>query len=104
VLTPARSTGLGKLAGFVKIELPGALPLLFGGLKVAATLVVVGVVIGEFVGSSAGLGYIVLRAAGTINPPLPFASLGLLVVLGLTLSGVIAIVERRTSPWRFHAS
>ena len=100
ILTLARSMGLGPVRRFVKIELPGALPYLFAGLKVAATLVVVGVVVGEFVGSSAGLGYVVLRAAGTINTPLLFAALGMLVVIGLLLSVAVAASERRATPWR----
>ena len=70
-------------------------------LRVSATLVVVGVVVGEFVGSSAGLGYLVLRAAGTINTPLLFAALGLMVFIGLLLSGLVGISERLATPWRF---
>ena len=61
----------------------------------------VGVVVGEFVGSSAGLGYVVLRAAGTINTPLLFAALGLLVLVGLLLSGAVGVLERWVTPWRF---
>jgi NitT/TauT family transport system permease protein len=104
VLSVARSMGFKTIAKFIKIELPGALPLVFGGLKIAGTLVVVGVVVGEFVGSSAGLGYVLLRAAGTINTPLLFASLGLLIALGVMISALINLVERRVSPWRFEAS
>ncbi len=103
ILALARSMGLGPAGRFAKIELPGALPYLFAGLKVAATLVVVGVVVGEFVGSSAGLGYVVLRAAGTINTPLLFAALGLLVLIGLLLSGAVSVSERWVTPWRFEA-
>jgi NitT/TauT family transport system permease protein len=101
ILALARSMGFGAVGRFTKIELPGALPYLFASLKVAATLVVVGVIVGEFVGSSAGLGYIVLRAAGTINTPLLFAALGLMVLIGLLMSGAVSVAERLATPWRF---
>jgi NitT/TauT family transport system permease protein len=101
LLALARSMGFGTVGRFTKIELPAALPYLFASLKVSATLVVVGVVVGEFVGSSAGLGYLVLRAAGTINTPLLFAALGLMVFIGLLLSGLVGISERLATPWRY---
>jgi len=101
LLALARSMGFGTIDRLIKIEMPAALPYLFASLKVSATLVVVGVVVGEFVGSSAGLGYVVLRAAGTINTPLLFAALGLMVLIGLLLSGLVSISERLATPWRF---
>lgn len=101
LLALARSMGFGTISRLTKIEMPAALPYLFASLKVSATLVVVGVVVGEFVGSSAGLGYIVLRAAGTINTPLLFAALRLMVLIGLLLSGAVGISERLATPWRF---
>jgi NitT/TauT family transport system permease protein len=101
LLVLARSMGFGTIGRLAKIEIPTALPYLFASLKVSATLVVVGVVVGEFVGSSAGLGYVVLRAAGTINTPLLFAALGLMVLIGLILSALVSIFERLATPWRF---
>jgi NitT/TauT family transport system permease protein len=101
LLALARSMGFGTIGRLTKIEMPAALPYLFASLKVSATLVIVGVVVGEFVGSSAGLGYVVLRAAGTINTPLLFAALGPMVLIGLVLSGLVGICERLATPWRF---
>ena len=96
-----RSIGLNAWQRFMKIELPGALPSLFGGLRIAVTLVLVGVVVGEFVGSSSGLGYIILRATGVMNTALLFAALISLIVIGLCMFGVLALVERAAMPWKF---
>ena len=101
ILTMSRSIGLSAWQRFFKIELPGAMPSLFGGLRVAVTLVLVGVVVGEFVGSSSGLGYIILRATGVMDTPLMFASLLSLILIGQCMFGILSMVERRVMPWRY---
>jgi NitT/TauT family transport system permease protein len=94
-----RSMGLGAWAAFVKVRLPHALPQIFAGLKVAITLATVGAIIGEFVGSDRGLGYLLLVAGGDLRTELLFATLAVLTVIGLVLYYVMALLERLAIPW-----
>jgi NitT/TauT family transport system permease protein len=96
----ARSIGLGQSQTFFKVELPSALPSIFAGMKVATTIAVVGAVVGEFLSSSAGLGFRALVATGTLETPLLFAALVVMMVLGYVSYGAIAMIERLATPWR----
>jgi NitT/TauT family transport system permease protein len=95
----ARSMGLGPWAAFAKIRLPHALPQVFAGLKVAITLATVGAIIGEFVGSDRGLGYLLLVAGGDLRTELLFATLIVLTAIGLLLYYAMALLERLAIPW-----
>ena len=94
-----RSMGLGPWQAFVKVRLPHALPNIFAGLKVAITLATVGAIIGEFVGSDRGLGYLLLVAGGDLRTELLFATLVVLTAIGLFLYYVMASLERLAIPW-----
>lgn len=85
------------------IRLPNALPHIFSGMRVASTLAVIGAIIGEFVGSNVGLGYLILIANNQLDTPLAFASIIIISVFGLLLYGVIAAIESRSMPWRVRA-
>jgi NitT/TauT family transport system permease protein len=95
----ARSMGLGPVPAFLKIRLPHALPQIFAGLKVAITLATVGAIIGEFVGSDRGLGYLLLVAGGDLRTELLFATLVVLTGIGLVLYYLVAALERAAIPW-----
>lgn len=95
----ARSMGASKLQIFLRFRMPTALPYFFGGLKVAATLAVVGAVVGEFVGADEGLGYLLLIAGANLDSPLLFAAIVALTALGLILFYVIEILEHYLIPW-----
>ena len=82
------------------IRFPSALPHLFSGLKVASTLAVIGAIIGEFVGSNRGLGYLVLIANNNLNTPLALASIALISLFGLALYAAIVLIEMATVPWK----
>jgi NitT/TauT family transport system permease protein len=82
------------------IRFPSALPHLFSGLKVASTLAVIGAIIGEFVGSNRGLGYLVLIANNNLNTPLALASIALISLFGLVLYAAIVLIEMATVPWK----
>lgn len=84
---------------FLKVQIPAALPFIFAGSKVAITLAVIGAVIGEFVGSVAGLGNLVLSANSQLDGPLAWAALVWLSVLGILLFAAVALVERLMIPW-----
>lgn len=78
----------------VWLEIPAALPVLLGGVRVGVTLSVIGAVVGEFLGSRRGLGTLVQIANGSYNDRLMFAALVVLVTVALTLYGAAVAVER----------
>lgn len=84
-----------RLRQFLHVRWPAALPHFFSGLQMAAILAPVGVVIGEWVGASEGLGYLMMHANARLQTPLSFAALGLLMLLALLLSGGVALLRRR---------
>jgi NitT/TauT family transport system permease protein len=102
LLDLARSMGAGRFKTFVKINLPSALPAIFSGLKVCITLAVVGAIVGEFVGSNSGIGYVLQKANGNFDLPLMFAALVVLSLIGMVLFAIIDVTERLMIPW--HAS
>lgn len=90
----ARSMGASRWQAFQKIRWPWALPSIFGGAKVAATLSVVGAIVAEFVGANEGLGIILLTARGLLDSTTVFAAIGWLTVIGFLLFGAISLLER----------
>ncbi|MGA7325685.1 MAG: ABC transporter permease [Rhodomicrobium sp.] len=87
---------------FRLVSLPHAMPAIFAGLKVSITLAVVGAVVGEFVGSNSGIGYVMQRSIGTFDLPVMFAALVILAMIGVVLFWVVDLLERIAIPW--HAS
>jgi NitT/TauT family transport system permease protein len=84
---------------FCAVNLPHAMPAIFSGLKVSVTLAVVGAVVGEFVGSNSGIGYVMQRSIGTFDLPTMFAALVILALLGVILFWVVDRFERLVIPW-----
>ncbi len=95
-----RSMGADKLQTFFKISLPTALPNIFGALKVASTLAVVGAVVGEFVASDAGLGYLLVVSQGYLDTTMMFAGIFFLSMLGIIFFFVIELLEKIVIPWK----
>ena len=79
---------------FTKIQLPGALPYIFSGAKVAAILAVAGAIVGEFLGSDRGLGYLMLQVQVTLDTAAMFMAVVLITLLGMVLYGLVLILER----------
>jgi NitT/TauT family transport system permease protein len=94
-----RSLSASTMQTFIKIRFPTAMPHIFVGLKVAITFAVIGAVIGEFVGSEDGLGYLILVSTSQSRTPLAFAALVLLTVISIVLYYGIAFIERIAVPW-----
>lgn len=86
---------------FFKLRFPIALPNIFAGLKVAATLAVVGATISEWVGASRGLGYLIAQDTQQLNTARVFASLVVLGVCGMALFGVVSLIQRFSMPWAY---
>jgi NitT/TauT family transport system permease protein len=79
---------------FSKIQLPGSLPYIFSGMKVAAILAVAGAVVGEFLGSDRGLGYLMLQVQVTLDTAAMFMAVILITVIGMVLYGLVLALER----------
>ncbi|MSP66802.1 MAG: ABC transporter permease [Alphaproteobacteria bacterium] len=82
------------------VRVPGALPAFASGLRVATAVAPIGAVVGEWVGSSAGLGYLMLHANGRMQTDLMFAALATLAVLALLLYVAVDRALRRALPWQ----
>ena len=93
----ARSMSASWWKTLAKIRIPFAIPRIFVGLKIAAPLSVIGAVVSEFFGATAGLGY-AIRAAGW-DTALVYAALGVLAVVSLSLFYLVTAVERVAAPW-----
>ena len=78
---------------FVKIQFPGALPYVFAGMKVAAILAVAGAIVGEFLGSDRGLGYLMLQVQVTLDTPAMFMAVILITLLGMLLYGAVMLLD-----------
>lgn len=87
-----------------RIKLFCALPHLFAGLKVAMSLALVGAIVGEFVSSQRGLGYVILSAQGMFDTPRVFAAIVILAVLGVVLIEMVSFAERLALPWHHSAA
>src|SRR5213075_2042596 len=79
---------------FTKVQLPGALPYIFAGMKVGAILAVAGAIVGEFLGSDKGLGYLMLQVQVTLDTPAMFMAVLLITLLGMLLYALVLLLER----------
>jgi len=79
---------------FTKIQLPGALPYIFSGMKVAAILAVAGAIVGEFLGSDRGLGYLMLQVQVTLDTAAMFMAVILITLIGMILYAFVLALER----------
>jgi NitT/TauT family transport system permease protein len=91
----ARAFSATRWQIFRKIEVPASLPPLFSGLRIGATLAVIGVVVGELVGGNLGLGYLLVFGEGQGNTAMVFVTIILLTLIGIVAYGAVILVERR---------
>lgn len=94
-----RSMGAGTPKIMLRVRAPSALPQMFAGFKIAVCLAVVGAIVGEFVGSDRGLGYLLLTSTGTLDGPLIWAALLVLIAMGVILFAIVSAIERLAIPW-----
>jgi NitT/TauT family transport system permease protein len=88
-----RSMGARRWKTFFYLNLPSALPNIFGGMKVAITLATIGAIVGEFIGANEGLGYVLIVATGNLDAPLVFAVLVLISALAVIFYAVVELIE-----------
>ncbi len=85
---------------FLKLEIPAALPIFLGGLRVGATLSVIGAVVGELVGSDRGLGFLINVGRGQYDTSLVFVAVITLSALAMTLYSVVLLIETKLLSWQ----
>jgi NitT/TauT family transport system permease protein len=85
---------------FRLLEVPAALPVFLGGLRIGATLSVIGAVVGEFIAPDRGLGRIINEARGRYDTALVFVAVFSLIAMALSLYGLVAIAEKRLLWWQ----
>ena len=95
-----RSLGASRLTTLRKVELPSSLPYFFSGLRVAATVSVIGAVFGEWAGADEGLGRLVLLANNQLETPRVYAGVAILAAMAVLLFGLVVLAERLALPPR----
>lgn len=98
----AKTLQISPLALLLKVQLPAALPALASGLRIAVSVAPIGAVVGEWVGSSQGLGYLMLHANARMQTDLMFAALFVLLCLALTLYFLTDRLLKHLVPWAAH--
>ncbi|WP_417598488.1 ABC transporter permease [Pararhodobacter oceanensis] len=91
----ARAYSMSRWQIFLKVELPSTLPNLMAGLRIASTLAVIGVTVGELVGGNTGLGFLITYGGGQANAAMVFNAIVLLTVIGILLYTVLSWAEER---------
>ena len=99
MLRLCRSVGASDWQVLVSVRFPSAIPFLFTGMKVAVTLAIIGIVVGEFIASQEGLGYLILFASSRQQTDLSLACILVLCVVGLALYGLVVLSERLLQIW-----
>jgi NitT/TauT family transport system permease protein len=82
------------------LEIPAAMPVFLGGLRIGATLSVIGAVVGELVGADRGLGFLINVGRGQYDTALVFVAVFTLIGMAMSLYGVVVLLERRLLAWQ----
>jgi NitT/TauT family transport system permease protein len=91
----ARAYNMSRAKIFWKVMLPFSMPNLMAGLRIGATLAVIGITVGELVGGEIGLGYLISFGQGQANTAMVFDAIGLLTVIGIVMYWAVSSIERR---------
>jgi NitT/TauT family transport system permease protein len=91
----ARAYNMSPAKIFLKVMLPGSMPNLLAGLRIGATLAVIGITVGELVGGEIGLGYLISFGQGQANTAMVFDAIALLTVIGIAMYWTVSAVEAR---------
>jgi len=94
-----RSMGARTTKIMLRVRGPSALPQMFAGFKIAVCLAVVGAIVGEFVGSDRGLGFLLLTSTGSLDGTLVWSALFVLIAMGISLLAIVSKLERLAIPW-----
>lgn len=97
-----RTLGASRWQVFTKLQIPTALPFMFSGIKIGISVSVIAAVIGEWVGASEGLGYLITYSQPLFLTARVFAAIFVLSVMGITLFVLAVVAERLMMPWHFN--
>jgi NitT/TauT family transport system permease protein len=95
-----RSLRATRWQTFRTLEVPASLPVFLGGMRIGATLSVIGAVVGEFIGADRGLGFLINVGRGQFDTALVFVAVFSLVALALALYGLVIWLESRLLAWQ----
>jgi NitT/TauT family transport system permease protein len=95
-----RSMQASPLQTLLHLEIPAALPVFLGGMRIGATLSVIGAVVGEFVGANRGLGFLISVARSQYDTALVFVAVFSLITMALSLYGLVLLAEKRLLAWQ----
>ena len=98
-----RTLGASRFQVFTKLQVPNSLPFMFSGIKIGISVSVIAAVIGEWVGGSEGLGYLITYSQPLFLTARVFAAIFLLSVMGIILFVLGVWIEHLTMPWHFNA-
>jgi len=94
--TTARASFLDRV---LLVKFPYAVPYIFSGLKVAATLAVIGAIVSEFVAADQGLGYLLVSATAFYNTPLAYGAMLMLCLIAITFFNLVSLAQTLLFPW-----
>jgi NitT/TauT family transport system permease protein len=94
-----RSLSASDWQVFTDVRVPFALPYFFNGVKIAATMAITGVVVGEFISAKSGLGFLILYSSSRMETARIFAGIAMLCIVGLSLFGLVVLLERKARRW-----
>jgi NitT/TauT family transport system permease protein len=94
-----KSLSANWLQVLLKVRIPNSLPQLFASLKIASSMAVVGAVIGEFTGSTSGIGHLLTTSSYYLETPEVFAGVIFITVAGLLFFGLVAYIEKKVVSW-----
>jgi NitT/TauT family transport system permease protein len=95
-----QTLGASGAQEFRKLRIPYCLPYLFSALKISSSLAIVGAIVGEFVGATQGLGYLIMVSSAHLETPTLFAAIAAAAVAGITLFYIIGAIEHRVIFWQ----
>jgi ABC-type nitrate/sulfonate/bicarbonate transport system permease component len=96
-----RAFGAGRLRLYWSVRLPGALPALFSGIRIAVTYSVIGAIFGEYVGATAGLGYFIELKQRSFATAAEIGAIAVTAALSIMLFLLVALIERLALPWYY---
>jgi NitT/TauT family transport system permease protein len=95
-----QTLGSSRAQEFRKLRIPYCLPYLFSALKISSSLAVVGAIVGEFVGATQGLGYLIIVSSAHLETPTVFAAIAAAAAAGITMFYIIGAIERAVVFWQ----
>ncbi len=99
-----RAMGATPTQVLIKVRLPGAMPVIFSGIRIAISYSVVGAIMGEWVGASRGLGIFMLRATNSFRTDWVFVSIAVVAAISITLFLAVSAAEHLALPWYYTAA